>query len=168
MLTNSIHLQLDHCLFYSTLQIDVFWYLIEHILRVLINALQNHAMIATACLIWKIAYIELHLLLHFAAISTYLNLIMYTGNNTVDENFYPFGVSAGDVQVPVALDGSSPPISLLIPVRFFETSENILFVSQLLAAFIYMQTEINVVNCIIIYVPVVMICNSCYPFCLYS
>ena len=93
---------------------------------------------------------------------------MYTGNNTVDENFYPFGVSAGDVQVPVALDGSSPPISLLIPVRFFETSENILFVSQLLAAFIYMQTEINVVNYMIIYVPVVMICNSCYPFCLYS
>ena len=83
----------------------------------------------------------------------------------MNENFYPFGVSVGDAQVPVALDGSSPPISLFIPFQFFETSESTLFVSQLLV-FIYMQTEINFVNCIIIYMPVVMICNSCYPFCL--
>lgn len=57
----------------------------------------------------------------------------------MNENFYPFGVSVGDAQVPVALDGSSPPISLFIPFQFFDTSESTLFVSQLLV-FIYMQT----------------------------
>ena len=60
----------------------------------------------------------------------------------MNENFYPFGVSVGDAQVPVALDGSSPPISLFIPFRFFEASESTLFVSQLLVL-IYMPTRIS-------------------------
>ena len=54
---------------------------------------------------------------------------MYTGNNTFNRNFYPFGASVGDAQVAEALDGSSPPIILSTPFRFFETSESILFVS---------------------------------------
>ena len=57
----------------------------------------------------------------------------------MNENFYPFGVSVGDAQVPVALDGSSPPISLFIPFQFFEASESTLFVSWLLV-FFHMQT----------------------------
>ena len=105
---------------------------------VLINTLQIYAMIATA---WSTKNC-LHLPLHLAAISTYLILIIYTGNNTVNANFYPFGVSVGDAQVPVALDGSSPPISLFIPFQFFEVSESTLFVSWLLV-FIYMPTRIS-------------------------
>ena len=104
----------------------------------LVNALQNHTMIATA---WSMINC-LHLPLHLAAISTYLILIIYIGNNTVNENFYSFGVSVGDAQVPVALDGSSPPISLFIPFQFFEASERTLFVSRLLV-FIYMPTRIS-------------------------
>ena len=44
---------------------------------------------------------------------------------------YCFGVSAGDFQLEREDDGSSPPISLSIPFRFFGASENILYVSQL-------------------------------------
>ena len=55
---------------------------------------------------------------------------MYTVNKTVDENFYPFGVSAGDVQLPRVDDGSSPALLLSTPFQFFETSESTLYVSQ--------------------------------------
>ena len=44
---------------------------------------------------------------------------------------YCFGVSAGDIQLEREDDGSSPPITLSIPFRFFGASENILYVSQL-------------------------------------
>ena len=76
-------------------------------------------------------------------------MIICIGNNTVNENFYPFGASVGDAQVPVALDESSPPISLFIPFQFFEASESTLFVSPLLV-FIYMQTGISDVTTIMI------------------
>ena len=44
---------------------------------------------------------------------------------------YCFGVSAGDFQLEREDDGSSPPISLSIPFRFFGTAESTLYVSQL-------------------------------------
>ena len=56
------------------------------------------------------------------------------------DNFYPFGVSEGDAQVPVALDGSSSPIFLSPPIRFFETTETTLFVSQLHTS-VYMHVD---------------------------
>ena len=46
-------------------------------------------------------------------------------------SLYCFGVSAGDIQLEREDDGSSPPITLSIPFRFFGASENILYVSQL-------------------------------------
>ena len=54
-------------------------------------------------------------------------------NNT---NFYPFGVDVGDAQLQTADDGSSPPIYLSTPFRFFETPESILYVSQLCMFFL--------------------------------
>ena len=47
-------------------------------------------------------------------------------------SLYCFGVSAGDIQLEREDDGSSPPITLSIPFRFFGASENILYVSQLI------------------------------------
>ena len=58
---------------------------------------------------------------------------LYTVNNT---NFYPFGVDVGDAQMQMAVDGSSPPIYLSTPFRFFETPESILYVSQLCMFFL--------------------------------
>ena len=47
-------------------------------------------------------------------------------------NLYWFGVSAGDFQLEREDDGSSSPISLSIPFRFFGMTENTLYVSWLL------------------------------------
>ena len=58
---------------------------------------------------------------------------LYTVNNT---KFYPFGVDVGDAQMQIAVDGSSPPIYLSTPFRFFETPESILYVSQLCMFFL--------------------------------
>ena len=52
----------------------------------------------------------------------------HTVNSTVN-NFYPFGVSVGDVQFPTVDDGTSGPITLSTQIRFFETSESTLYVS---------------------------------------
>jgi len=49
-------------------------------------------------------------------------------NSTVN-NFYPFGVSVGDVQFPTVDDGTSGPITLSTQIRFFETFESTLYVS---------------------------------------
>ena len=46
--------------------------------------------------------------------------------------FYCFGVSAGDIQLPKENNGSSAPIPLSIPYRFFGTYESTLYLSQLL------------------------------------
>ena len=55
---------------------------------------------------------------------------------TVDSiTFYDFGVSAGDAQLRRVLDGSSPPILLSVPFRFFGTPESTLYVSQLCVLF---------------------------------
>lgn len=46
--------------------------------------------------------------------------------------FYCFGVSAGDALLARENNGSSAPISLSIPYRFYGTYESTLYVSQLL------------------------------------
>ena len=46
-------------------------------------------------------------------------------------NFFDFGVDAGDAQLNTINDGSSPPISLSTPIRFFERSQSTLYVSWL-------------------------------------
>ena len=53
---------------------------------------------------------------------------MYTVNNN---NLFDFGVNASDAQLESIDDGSSPPISLSIPIRFFERSQSTLYVSWL-------------------------------------
>ena len=73
---------------------------------------------------------------------------MYTLNSTT---FYDFGVSAGDAQLRRVLDGSSPPILLSVPFRFFGTSESTLYVSQLHMYFhvhtdMYIYTVINAIS----------------------
>ena len=60
-------------------------------------------------------------------------MFIYTVDNN---NFYNFGVSAGDAQLQrVDDDGSSPFILLSTPFRFFGTPESILYVSQLCTYF---------------------------------
>ena len=44
------------------------------------------------------------------------------------ENFYPFGSSSGDDAFGPTDDGSSPRISLSVPLLFFGTNFNILYV----------------------------------------
>ena len=65
------------------------------------------------------------------------------------DNFYPFGGSEGDAQVPLALDGSSSPILLSPPIRFFEATESTLFVSYLLLSTRTgtFHDDVYVVNC---------------------
>ena len=53
---------------------------------------------------------------------------MYTVNNT---NFFDFGVNVGDAKLGMVLDGYSLPISLST-IRFYETTQRILYVSQLI------------------------------------
>ena len=53
---------------------------------------------------------------------------MYTVNST---NLFDFGVNASDAQLERLDDGSSPPISLSIPIPFFERSQSTLYVSWL-------------------------------------
>ena len=48
-----------------------------------------------------------------------------------DENFYPFGFSAGDFRLFSTDDGSSGSIFLFPRFRFFGTSQFLLYVSQL-------------------------------------
>ena len=43
--------------------------------------------------------------------------------------FYPYGVEAGDTSVERTLDGSSPPIILPLELSFFGRSFNTIFVS---------------------------------------
>ena len=45
--------------------------------------------------------------------------------------FYPYGESEGDVQVPAAIDGSSPPVMPSQPFPFFRSKEVIFYVCGL-------------------------------------
>ena len=54
----------------------------------------------------------------------------YTHTHTVNTNdFYSFGVSAGDTQLPQQDDSSSDPINLPVPIPFFGSLERTLYVS---------------------------------------
>ena len=46
--------------------------------------------------------------------------------------FFDFGVNVGDAQLEMVLDGSSLPINLSTPIQFYETTQRILYVSQLI------------------------------------
>ena len=54
---------------------------------------------------------------------------MYTVESA---KLFDFGVNVGDAQLERNLDGSSLPISLSTPIRFYETTQRILYVSQLI------------------------------------
>ena len=45
------------------------------------------------------------------------------------ENFYPFGTTAGDIEVPRNDDGSSPRITLEISFPFFDEEHESVYVS---------------------------------------
>ena len=46
-------------------------------------------------------------------------------------DFYPFGSEAGDTSLPSNDDGSSPPITLELPFRFFDEDFSTFFVSYI-------------------------------------
>ena len=52
---------------------------------------------------------------------------MYTVKNN---NFFDFGVNAGDNQLEMFLDGSSPLINLSTPIQFYGSPQRTLYVSQ--------------------------------------
>ena len=66
------------------------------------------------------------------AVAVIVLIRLHTLITSTVSTLYCFGVSAGDFQLEREDDGSSPPISLSIPFRFYGTSENILYVSQLI------------------------------------
>ncbi len=45
-------------------------------------------------------------------------------------DFYPFGVVAGDLELPPNDDGSTAPIALSIVLPFFASTHDTLFVSE--------------------------------------
>ena len=68
--------------------------------------------------------IELHIISNPAA-ATYTFLIVYTVNTA---NFFGFGVDAGDTEIERVDNGTSPPINLSTPIRFFGTMQSTLYV----------------------------------------
>lgn len=70
-------------------------------------------------------YVDVH-------ISNKICLFFFESTHTLsDENFYPFGFSAGDFRLSRIDDGSSGAISLFPRFRFFGRSQFRLYVSQL-------------------------------------
>lgn len=58
-------------------------------------------------------------------------IIRYSSGIPLDE-FFPYGVEADDLLVNRTLDGSSPPIFVPSPFRFFDAVYSIVYVSKTL------------------------------------
>ena len=58
------------------------------------------------------------------------------------EEFYPFGVGSGDLQLPANDDGSTGPITLSLPFPFFASAHTTLFVSEINLAIFILEEQI--------------------------